>query len=61
LDDVLFQDLDIVSLFDVELDGIEDPDAEQNARIGMGGYRPAAWFDTFLNMQTRDGRRPFRR
>jgi hypothetical protein len=61
LDDVLFQDVDILSLFEVELDGIEDPDAEQNERIRMGDYRASAWFEPFLNMEPRDGRRPFRR
>lgn len=61
LDDVLFQDLDILNLFDAELDGIEDPAAEPNLRIGMGDYRPSAWFETFMNMEPRDGRRPFRR
>lgn len=61
VDDVLFQDLDILNLFDAELDGIEDPGAGQNSRIGMGDYRPSAWFETFRNMEPRDGRRPFRR
>jgi hypothetical protein len=59
--DALFQDSDILSLFDPEHDGIEDPAAQGNQLIGMGDYRPAAWFETFLNMQPRDGRRPFRR
>ena len=59
--DALFQDSDILSLFDPEHDGIEDPAAQGNQLIGMGDYRPPAWFETFLNMQPRDGRRPFRR
>jgi hypothetical protein len=59
--EVLFQDHDILDLFDVEMDGIEDPDSEDNRAIGMGDYRPQAWFRTFLNMGPRDGRRTFRR
>jgi hypothetical protein len=59
--DVLFQDTDILGLFEAELDGIEDPDAETNQGIGMGDYRPQAWFKAFANMTPRDGRRPFRR
>ncbi|WP_132118936.1 hypothetical protein [Actinocrispum wychmicini] len=59
--DILFQDLDILGLFNAELDGIEDPDAEQNQWIGMGDYRPSAWFELFSDLQPRDGRRPFRR
>ncbi|MDQ7907644.1 hypothetical protein RB614_24280 [Phytohabitans sp. ZYX-F-186] len=59
--DVLFQDNDILGLFEIEMDGIEDPDGDHNRAIGMGDYRPQAWFRTFLNMHPRDGRRPFRR
>ncbi|MEV6228106.1 hypothetical protein AB0L88_09590 [Saccharopolyspora shandongensis] len=59
--DILFQDLDILSLFDMELDGIEDPETETNRSFGIGDYRPQAWFQSFNNMEPRDGRRPFRR
>jgi hypothetical protein len=59
--EVLFQDHDILDLFDPERDGIEDPDSETNQQIAMGGYRPAVWFRTFDNMTLRDGRRLFRR
>ncbi|MFI0469167.1 hypothetical protein ACH347_34270 [Saccharopolyspora sp. 5N102] len=59
--DVLFQDLDILSLYGAELDGIEDPESETNRQFGIGDYRPQAWFKTFNNMEPRDGRRPFRR
>jgi hypothetical protein len=59
--EVLFQDHDILGLYDVEIDGIEDPEDEQNRAMGMGDYRPPAWFRTFLNMDPRDGRRAFRR
>lgn len=57
----LFQDLDILDLFEPHLDGVEDPDYERNRDVGMGDYRAQAWFTWFLNMQPRDGRRPFRR
>jgi hypothetical protein len=42
-------------LFDVEFDGIEDPDAEQKLDIGMGDYCPQAWLVSFANMFSRDG------
>jgi hypothetical protein len=59
--EVFFQDHDILGLFDLGRDGIEDPDSEQNRAIGMGDYRPQAWFRSFLNATPRDGRRAFRR
>ncbi|MEU4445732.1 hypothetical protein AB0K14_30705 [Actinosynnema sp. NPDC050801] len=61
LPDVLLQDTDILALFNAGLDGIEDPDDEQNRHPGMGDYTPRAWFTTFDNMTPRDPRRPFRR
>lgn len=59
--EVLFQDIDILALFNPDLDGIEDPDAELNRSAGIGDYRPQAWFTTFGNTRLRDGKRPFRR
>jgi hypothetical protein len=59
--EVLLQDHDILDLFDVEMDGIEDPDSAHNRAMGIGDYRPQAWFRTVLNMDPRDGRRAFRR
>ncbi|MFF5074229.1 hypothetical protein ACFY2R_24255 [Micromonospora olivasterospora] len=59
--EVLLQDDDILHLFDVHLDGIEDPETEQNRYMGIGDYRPDAWFRPFLNVTPRDGRRAFRR
>jgi hypothetical protein len=59
--DVFFQDVDILALLDPCHDGIEHPEDPQNRELGMGDYRPPAWFRTFSNMQPRDGRRPFRR
>jgi hypothetical protein len=61
LTETLFQDLDILALFSNQLDGIEDPDTDQNRELGIGDYRPQAWFERLLNMEPRDPRRPFRR
>ncbi|WP_410597323.1 hypothetical protein [Amycolatopsis sp. lyj-23] len=61
LTETLFQDIDILALFSKQLDGIEDPGADQNRELGIGDYRPQAWFERFLNMDPRDPRRPFRR
>ncbi|GAA2535141.1 hypothetical protein [Winogradskya humida] len=59
--DVLLQDEDILHLFDRQLDGIEDPESEENKRFRIGDYRPEAWFRPFQNATPRDARRPFRR
>jgi hypothetical protein len=59
--DVLLQDEDILHLFDEQLDGIEDPESEDNKRFRIGDYRAEAWFRPFQNATPRDGRRPFRR
>jgi hypothetical protein len=59
--DVLLQDEDILQLFNEQLDGIEDPESEENKRFRIGDYRPEAWFRPFQNATPRDGRRPFRR
>jgi hypothetical protein len=59
--DVLLQDEDILHLFNEQLDGIEDPESEENQRFRIGDYRPEAWFKPFQNAEPRDGRRPFRR
>ena len=61
LSDVLFQDADILELFDPSRDGIENPEDEENQNLGMGDYTPAAWFTPFDNEIARDPRRPFRR
>ncbi|MDX8141332.1 hypothetical protein SK854_04355 [Lentzea sp. BCCO 10_0061] len=61
LREVLFQDNDILELFDPSRDGIEDPDDEQNRYLRMGDYTAPAWFTPFDDPSTRDPRRPFRR
>ena len=57
----LYQDDDLSALFDLSLDGVDNPDDEHNRLIGMGDYRPAAWFSWFGGSDPRDPRRPFRR
>ena len=57
----LFQDHDILNLYDLDRDGIEDPDSLENRITGMGDYRPAAWFTWFGGHEPRDSRRSFRR
>lgn len=44
----LFQDHDFLMLYSPDLDGIEDPDNEDNAAMGIGPYlRPQQWFTPF--------------
>jgi hypothetical protein len=57
----LFQDHDILNLYDLDRDGIEDPDSLENQITGMGDYRPAAWFNWFGGHEPRHAARPFRR
>ncbi|WP_052710707.1 hypothetical protein [Pseudofrankia sp. DC12] len=57
----LFEDTDILGLFNASRDGMEDPDDPENQRLGIGDYRPVAWFRPFRSEKARDGRRPFRR
>ncbi|GAA0948382.1 hypothetical protein GCM10009550_24670 [Actinocorallia libanotica] len=57
----LFQDHDVLQLFDLALDGIEDPDTEINQYYGIGDMRPEAWFNAFKNASPRDPQRGFHR
>ena len=59
--EVLFQDHDVLMLYDESLDGIEDPGSEANVYLRMGDMRPAAWFECFNNVEPRDASRGFRR
>jgi hypothetical protein len=62
LTEVLFQDLDIeLVLESTWADGIENPDEELNRLVGMGDYRPAAWFEPFDDLSQRDPDRGDRR
>jgi len=40
-------DIDIEMLWMPELDGIENPDEQKNADMGVGDYRPQSWHDRF--------------
>ncbi|TGN72323.1 hypothetical protein E5083_29980 [Streptomyces bauhiniae] len=59
--DLLFQDHDVLTLFDASLAGIEDPDNPANQRLGAGALRVDAWFEPSDNGAARDPRRGFRR
>jgi hypothetical protein len=46
--DALFEDHDLLLLFDPIFDGIEDPKSEINQRLGIGPYlHPARWYEPF--------------
>ena len=57
---VLFQDADVLMLFNPALDGIEDPDSYVNKAVRIGDLRPVAWFKPFGNLTVRDPRRGHR-
>src|SRR5271166_3806815 len=59
--EVLFQDHDVLMLYDESFDGIEDPDGDANQYLRMGDLRPGTWFECFGNVEPRDARRGFRR
>jgi hypothetical protein len=59
--EILFQDHDVLLLYDERLDGIEDPGNDLNQEAGMGDLRPSAWFKFFNNVEPRDPSRGFRR
>lgn len=59
--EVLFQDHDVLMLYDESLDGIEDPGSDANVYLRMGDLRPGAWFEYFNNAEPRDASRGFRR
>jgi hypothetical protein len=57
--DILFQDHDVLMLFDNSLDGIEDSDSQVNQALGMVNLGPQDWFDPFAPEQARDPNRGF--
>ncbi|MFG3076354.1 hypothetical protein [Streptomyces sp. NPDC048225] len=59
--DLLFQDHDVLMLFDPKLGGIADPEDPANQSMGVGDLRAAAWFDPFGTHSVRDPGRGFRR
>lgn len=56
---ILFEDHDVLILFDTALDGIEDPDNDINQRLGMINLTPADWFTPFDPDHPRDPDRGF--
>jgi hypothetical protein len=59
--ELLFEDHDVLMLYDASLDGFEDPSGGQNREYGVGDLRPAAWFKFFSHLEPRDPDRGFRR
>ncbi|MFF8768332.1 hypothetical protein ACF07Q_27780 [Nocardiopsis dassonvillei] len=59
--DILFEDHDVMLLFDPRFDGVEDPDSELNRLQAMGDMRPQSWFKNFASQDPRDPDRGFRR
>ncbi len=59
--DLLFQDTDVLLLFDASLDGIEDPEGEINQALGLTDLQAKEWFEPFGNGTHRDPARGFRR
>ncbi len=57
---VLFEDHDVLMLFDASLDGIEDSGNEINQALGLANLAAADWFDPFRPGQARDPDRGFR-
>ncbi|WP_420167202.1 hypothetical protein [Streptomyces violaceoruber] len=57
---VLFEDHDVLMLFDSSLDGIEDSGNDVNQAMGMTNLAAAAWFVPFDPEQGREAGRGFR-
>ncbi|MFM9499871.1 hypothetical protein ACKI1Q_40605 [Streptomyces galilaeus] len=58
--ELLFQDHDVLMLFDNSLDGIESSDTQVNQVLGMVSLAAQDWFDTFDPEQARNPARGFR-
>ncbi|WP_426602407.1 hypothetical protein [Streptomyces sp. WG7] len=58
--DVLFQDHDVLMLFDPSLDGIEDSAGDLHQSMGMVNLAPQDWFVAFDPEQDRNPARGFR-
>ncbi|MGP3634493.1 hypothetical protein ACTU45_14160 [Streptomyces sp. 24-1644] len=57
---ILFEDHDVLMLFDASLDGIEDSGNEVNQAMGLANLGAAEWFEPFRPDQARDPGRGFR-
>lgn len=58
---LLFEDHDVLMLFDKSFDGVEDPQGELNQTYGIGDLRATQWFQFFAHLDPRDPHRTFRR
>ncbi|MFJ3891078.1 hypothetical protein [Streptomyces rubrogriseus] len=58
--DVLFEDHDVLMLFDASLDGIEDSGNDINQALGLANLAAADWFEPFRPDEARDPDRGFR-
>ncbi|WP_439946378.1 hypothetical protein [Streptomyces sp. BBFR109] len=56
---LLFQDHDVLFLYDPRMQGLEHPDNPLNQRMGIGDLRPEGWFEEFGNVLPRDPSRGF--
>ncbi|KUL48984.1 hypothetical protein ADL30_34515 [Streptomyces sp. NRRL S-1521] len=57
---VLFEDHDVLMLFDASVDGVEDRGNEINQALGLANLAAADWFKPFRPRQARDRDRGFR-
>ncbi|MFJ6842710.1 hypothetical protein ACIQRE_08565 [Streptomyces griseoluteus] len=57
--DLLFQDHDVLFLYDPMMQGLEHPDDPINQSMGIGDLRPEGWFKEFGNVPPRDPTRGF--
>ncbi|MFB7375819.1 hypothetical protein ACFC6U_03215 [Kitasatospora purpeofusca] len=58
--DLLFQDHDVLMLFDSSMDGIDAPGDQVNQALGMVNLSPGDWFAPFDPDAARDAARGFR-
>ncbi|MEV7157263.1 hypothetical protein AB0N77_21990 [Streptomyces misionensis] len=58
--DDLFEDHDVLMLFDAQLDGMEDPDSGIHQAMGMVNLAADEWFEPFRTDNARDPGRGFR-
>ncbi len=56
----LFEDHDVLMLFDAQLDGMEDPDSDIHQAMGMVSLAADEWFKPFRTDYARDPDRGFR-
>lgn len=57
--ELLFQDHDVLFLYNPMMQGLEHPDDPINQHMGIGDLRPEGWFEEFGNVPPRDPTRGF--